>query len=224
MCRALTRRLNIFPHLCWRRHPAGFTASRPTLDCEATARPSGPRLTAGSSSLESFPSDGRTATRCFPQQSGTWRCFHSSAKAPQGVETLYTKNHVYLRFLAHNCSLAVVGITEFAVDELVAIARVTAPISDKRARGRVNEGDIVCKLEALRSMAEVHAPVSGSVLKFNEKVKDNPVLINRDPEGEGWLFLMLVHPMGTSTEQQARQDALKSQLLSAAAYADYVNR
>ncbi|KAL8446850.1 hypothetical protein Emag_004611 [Eimeria magna] len=176
------------------------------------------------SKFEFFPSDVGSAVLF---SSGHWvarRCLCSSAEAPQRGETLYTKSHEYLSFTARDSSKAVVGITEYASEELGEVAFVEAFVSEEREGGRVNKGDPVCTLEALKSVAELYAPVSGRVLKFNEKVKEDPALINRDPEGEGWIFLIDVDPGEISTMEQSTQDAVKPLLLSAAEYAAYVNR
>ena len=44
----------------------------------------------------------------------------------------------------------------------------------------------------MKAVAEVYAPAAGRIIKFNEKLKKNPALINEDPEGEGWIFIMSV--------------------------------
>ncbi|KAL8452717.1 hypothetical protein Emed_001281 [Eimeria media] len=149
----------------------------------------------------------------------------SAAEAPARGETFYTKSHEYLSFISPDSSKAVVGITEYASEELGEVAFVEAFVSEEKEGGLVNKGDPVCTLEALKSVAELYAPVSGRVVKFNEKVKEDPALINRDPEGEGWIFLIDVDPIENAKEgEQSIQEAVKPLLLSAAEYAAYVNR
>ncbi|KAL8274695.1 hypothetical protein Esti_001410 [Eimeria stiedai] len=197
------------------------TALRPPSGEGAAVRLLRRRLTAGLGNLESSPSDGRISILLSSHQCVTCRSFCSSAEAYRKRETLYTKSHEYMRFMARDSSKAVVGISEFASEELGEVAFVEAFVSVEREGARVNKGDPVCMLEALKSVAEVYAPVSGRVVKFNEKVKEDPALINRDPEGEGWIFVIDVDPIERPTEEQSRQDAFKPPLLSAAEYATY---
>ncbi|KAL8433241.1 hypothetical protein ACSSS7_004026 [Eimeria intestinalis] len=199
-------------------------ALRPPLSEGAAARLPRRRLTGEFSKFRFVSSDGRRASLSSSQHCVTCRCVCSSAEAPLEGETWYTKSHEYVRFTARDSSKAVVGVTEFAAEELGEVAFVEAFVSGDSEDARVNKGDPVCTLEALKSVAEVYAPVSGRVLKFNEKVKEDPALISRDPEGEGWIFLIDVDPIEKSTEEHSRQDAVKRLLFSAAEYAAYVNR
>lgn len=49
------------------------------------------------------------------------------------------------------------------------------------------KGETLMSIESVKAASDVYAPVSGKVLQVNEKLNDQPELVNKDPEGEGWL-------------------------------------
>lgn len=99
----------------------------------------------------------------------------------------YTKDHEWLRFDS-TTGEAVVGITSFAQSELGDIVFVEfeptgEPISADAIFGTV---------EAVKTVSELYAPVSGTVIEINGKLDANPELVNSDPYGEGWMIRMKV--------------------------------
>jgi glycine cleavage system H protein len=94
----------------------------------------------------------------------------------------YTNDHEWLRQGAGK-SWAV-GITQFAVDQLGDITLVDLP----------KEGDMVTKgqrfgtIESVKSVSDLYAPVSGTVVKINAALKDSPELVNSEPYGGGWMI------------------------------------
>ncbi len=119
-------------------------------------------------------------------------------------ELKYSKEHIWLRIEGNR---AVVGITDFAQEELGTIAAVELPDEGEQ----VEQEDSMGSVEARKTVAELYAPITGTVLAFNEEALDNPSLINDDPYDGGWLLeLKLEDP-----------DELKV-LMSADDYADYV--
>ncbi len=119
-------------------------------------------------------------------------------------ELKYSKEHIWLRIEGNR---AVVGITDFAQEELGTIAAVELP----EEGDQVEQEDSMGSVEARKTVAELYAPITGTVLAFNEEAIDNPALLNDDPYDGGWLLeLKLEDP-----------DELKV-LMSAEDYADYV--
>ncbi|MDR3519015.1 MAG: glycine cleavage system protein GcvH [Azospirillaceae bacterium] len=93
----------------------------------------------------------------------------------------YTKDHEWLRV---DGDVAVVGITDFAQQQLGDVVFVEVPEA-----GRVLEaGKEAAVVESVKAASEVFAPVSGVVIEGNAALSDDPALVNRDPEGEGWFF------------------------------------
>ncbi len=82
--------------------------------------------------------------------------------------------------------IATVGITEHAQKELGEIVFVQLPkVGDK-----VEAKQEVVILESTKAAADIYSPISGTVVKVNEKVVEDPSLLNSDPEASGWLFML----------------------------------
>jgi glycine cleavage system H protein len=100
-------------------------------------------------------------------------------------ELKYTKDHEWLRVEGDNVC---VGITEFAQGELGDIVFV-----DVDAQGEVLEKEEVFgSVEAVKTVSDLFMPINGAVLAFNEKLEDEPELINSDPYGQGWIIKVAI--------------------------------
>ena len=94
---------------------------------------------------------------------------------------LYSREHEWLRV---EDDLCVIGITEFAQQELGEVVFVELP-----EIGQVfNANDELGTIESVKAVAEVFTPVAGEVIEVNDAVVDDPELLNEDPHGEGWLI------------------------------------
>jgi glycine cleavage system H protein len=93
----------------------------------------------------------------------------------------FTKEHEWVRV---DGDVATVGISNHAQEALGDIVFAEVP-----AEGRsVSKGDDCAVVESVKAASDVYAPVSGDVVEGNAALADDPSLINRDPEGEGWFF------------------------------------
>ena len=92
----------------------------------------------------------------------------------------YTKEHEWLRQEGQE---GVVGITDFAQDSLGDIVYVQLP----EPGAAVEAGQAFGEVESTKSVSEIYAPVTGTVAARNERLTDEPELINSDPYGDGWL-------------------------------------
>jgi glycine cleavage system H protein len=52
----------------------------------------------------------------------------------------------------------------------------------------VTASDTVCEIESTKSVSEIYAPVSGTVQAVNERLREQPELVNQDPYGDGWIM------------------------------------
>ncbi|HOK22438.1 MAG TPA: glycine cleavage system protein GcvH [Candidatus Hydrothermia bacterium] len=93
----------------------------------------------------------------------------------------YTREHEWVKVLDKD--IAVIGVTDFAQSELSDVVYVELPAVNKK----VNKGEEVASVEAVKTVASVYSPVSGEVIEVNERLKDDPSLINKDPYGDGWI-------------------------------------
>ncbi len=79
-----------------------------------------------------------------------------------------------------------VGITEYARKELGDTVYIELPKVGKK----ISFGEEVVVLESTKAAADIYAPVSGEITEVNATLKDDLTLLNKDPEGKGWLFKM----------------------------------
>src|SRR5450631_3647063 len=119
-------------------------------------------------------------------------------------ELKYSKEHVWVRVEGDS---AVIGITDFAQEELGAISGIELPDEGDE----VEQDDSVGSIEARKTVADIYAPFSGIVLSVNQEVLDTPTLMNDDPYDGGWLVEVALND----------RDELKG-LMTADDYADYV--
>ncbi len=119
-------------------------------------------------------------------------------------EYLYSREHEWVHV---EDSVAIVGITEFAQQELGEVVFVELP-----EVGQVyNTADEIGTIESVKAVAEVYTPVAGEIIEVNDAVVDDPELLNEDPHGEGWLVKI----------RFSSADDLKN-LMNADAYEEYV--
>ncbi|HEY3375307.1 MAG TPA: glycine cleavage system protein GcvH [Candidatus Aquicultor sp.] len=93
----------------------------------------------------------------------------------------YYKEHEWVRA---EDNTATIGITDYAQDSLGDIVYVDLPEPGKQ----VSAGDVAGEIESVKSTAELHTPVSGTIIEVNKSVADAPEVINDDSYGKGWLF------------------------------------
>jgi glycine cleavage system H protein len=104
---------------------------------------------------------------------------------------LYGKTHEWIDLSE---SPAKVGISDYAQKNLHDVVYVELP----KVGQSVTKGSTFCTLESVKAVAEVYAPVDGTVIAVNEKLDEKPDLVNKDPYGEGWLVRLEVKA-GNST-------------------------
>lgn len=97
-------------------------------------------------------------------------------------ELRYSAEHEWARRLDDGSRVRV-GITDYAQDALGDVVYVDLPDTGTAVAAAESVGE----LESTKSVSEMYAPVSGTVVAINEALVDNPALLNEDPYGEGWL-------------------------------------
>ena len=93
----------------------------------------------------------------------------------------FTKEHEWIRV---DGDVATVGISNHAQEALGDIVFAEVPDAGKT----LSKGDDAAVVESVKAASDVYAPVGGEVVEGNAALADDPSLINRDPEGEGWFF------------------------------------
>jgi glycine cleavage system H protein len=98
-------------------------------------------------------------------------------------DLFYTESHEWVRVEGEN---ARVGITDHAQAELTDVVYVELPKVGAKAEAR---GQIAV-VESVKAASDIYAPIAGTVAEVNKALEGNPALINTDPFGEGWIFVL----------------------------------
>jgi glycine cleavage system H protein len=99
------------------------------------------------------------------------------------TETRYTKDHEWVRL---DGAVATVGVTDHAQEALGDVVFVELPKPGRE----VGEGEACAVVESVKAASDVYAPLAGRVTEVNEAVVDEPALVNRAANGDGWFFRM----------------------------------
>ena len=98
-------------------------------------------------------------------------------------DLFYTESHEWVRVEGDK---ARVGITDHAQAELTDVVYVELPKVGTQAEAR---GQIAV-VESVKAASDIYAPIKGEVVEANEALSSNPALVNTDPFGDGWIFVL----------------------------------
>lgn len=121
---------------------------------------------------------------------------------------LYTKEHEWAKMLEGNRVL--VGITDYAAKLLHEVVYVTLPSVNSEVKYMQSLGTV----ESVKAVSDIFSPVTGIIVRINEKLAMHPELVNNFPYDEGWL--VEINATNFSSE--------KSGLMSAMAYASFLEK
>ena len=120
-------------------------------------------------------------------------------------DLLYTSDHEWVSVVGN---VATIGITDFAQEELGDIVFVEFP----ELNSTVEKGQSAGSIEAVKTVADLYMPITGTVIEVNENLDNNPEAVNDTPYGDGWMVKVEI----------ANQDEI-SDLLTATAYDDLIS-
>ena len=123
---------------------------------------------------------------------------------PEGLK--YSKEHEWV--LVED-RVAIIGITEYAQQELGDIVYVELP----EVGEKIVKDDAFGAVESVKAVSDIYAPVSGTVVEVNDALPDSLETINDDPYGDGWMIKV----------EMSDRDDLKD-LINAEEYAEYVEQ
>jgi glycine cleavage system H protein len=98
-------------------------------------------------------------------------------------ELLYTESHEWIKCEGDNVR---VGITDHAQSELTDVVYVELPKMDRQT----NAKEAIAVVESVKAASDIYAPVKGTVVDVNKALEADPGLINREPYGQGWIFVL----------------------------------
>lgn len=127
----------------------------------------------------------------------------STSKVPENLS--YSESHEWIQV---DSDIATIGITDFAQSELGDIVFVELPEVGEYAK----TGETFGTVEAVKTVEDLIAPLSGEVLEANETLEDDAEQINSDPYGAGWMIKIRIE----------NEEELEN-LLSADEYSDMLN-
>ena len=127
----------------------------------------------------------------------------SESNIPENVS--YSDSHEWIQV---ESDIATIGITDFAQSELGDIVFVELPEIGEYAK----RGETFGTVEAVKTVEDLIAPISGEVLEANEMLEEDAEQINKDPYGAGWMIKMRIED-----EEQLEE------LLSPSEYSDIIN-
>lgn len=116
----------------------------------------------------------------------------------------YTKDHEWIKIDGDE---ATIGVTDYAQGELGDVVYVEIETEGES----LDQEEVFGTVEAVKTVSDLFMPVSGEVIAVNEKLSDEPDLVNKDPYGEGWMIKV---KMSDSSQTEA--------LLDAAAYGEEI--
>lgn len=98
-------------------------------------------------------------------------------------ELKYHKEHAWIRLSGKK---ATIGITDYAQHALGDIVYIDLPEEETH----IDAGTEMSEIESTKTSSPVIAPVSGTIIEVNDKLEDNPEIINEDPYGKGWIAVV----------------------------------
>jgi len=96
------------------------------------------------------------------------------------AERKFTKEHEWIE---KSDQITIVGITEFAQDQLGDIVSIELP----QVSSSFKQNDVMVIIDSVKASSDIYCPVDGEIIEINEKLLEHPELINQSPYEEGWI-------------------------------------
>ncbi len=96
------------------------------------------------------------------------------------AEKKFTKDHEWIE---KSDQILIVGITEFAQDQLGDIVSIELP----KVESSFKQNDVMAIIDSVKASSDIYCPVDGEIIEINEKLLEHPELINQSPNEEGWI-------------------------------------
>ncbi len=117
----------------------------------------------------------------------------------QPENLLFTSDHEWVRVEGKT---VVIGITDYAQDALGDVVFVQLPTPNDI----VSASSTLSEVESTKSVSDIYAPVSGTVITVNKTLTTNPELINSSPYGEGWIAVLEMSDPGELNQLLSPKD------------------
>jgi glycine cleavage system H protein len=100
-------------------------------------------------------------------------------------DLLYTESHEWIKREGENVR---VGITDHAQSELTDVVYVELPKLERQVNGK----EPIAIVESVKAASDIYAPLKGTIVEANNALEADPGLINREPYGQGWIFVLKI--------------------------------
>ncbi|KAJ1964802.1 hypothetical protein IWQ62_002827 [Dispira parvispora] len=123
------------------------------------------------------------AFQASSRQGATLPLYWRRAYSSQGPVTKYTSSHEWVKI---DKNVATIGVTQYAQKLLGDVVFVELPELEKQ----VERSEPVSTVESVKAASDIYAPADGTIVEANELLSEQPGLINKSPENDGWIFKM----------------------------------
>ncbi|MFL6474415.1 MAG: glycine cleavage system protein GcvH [Nitrososphaera sp.] len=106
-----------------------------------------------------------------------------AAKKRVVLELKFTKQHEWLKVNEEMEGGAIIGISDFAQEQLGDIVSIELP----KSGGIFRQGQTIAIIDSVKASSDIYAPVSGEIIEVNEDLLEKPELINQSPYDSGWI-------------------------------------
>ena len=96
------------------------------------------------------------------------------------TERKFTKDHEWVEI---SDQIVIVGITDFAQDQLGDIVSIEFP----QVASSFKQNDVMAIIDSVKASSDIYSPIDGKIIEINEKLSEHPELINQSPYEEGWI-------------------------------------
>lgn len=105
-------------------------------------------------------------------------------------DRVYSESHEWHKVAD---DIVTVGLTTYAVDQLTDVTFVEMqPVGTE-----IQPGESIGEVESVKTTSDIYSAAGGEIIEINEKLSDNPEIVNNDPYGEGWLVKIKINERGT---------------------------
>ena len=115
----------------------------------------------------------------------------------------YTKDHEWVQ--KKSDAEVIVGITDYAAKMLHDIVYVTLPKEGEK----ISKKDVLGQVESVKTVSDIYSPVSGTVLKSNDRLTREPEVVSSSPYKDGWMVRLNVANFGTESNDLLTPEAYK---------------
>ena len=121
-----------------------------------------------------------------------------------GTQIRFTREHEWVKLIegeGGNVTVAVIGISDFAQEQLGDIVSVELPKKGTKAAQK----EAIAIIDSVKASSDIYSPLSGEVIEINDEILDHPELINQSPYDLGWILRLKPDNLAIEIENMMTQ-------------------